>query len=97
MGMHLYGLMANILLVIAVGVFAVCVYAFVNAAMQRPDAYTATGKQTKPIWLAILGLAILLAVSGWLSVMGTAIAAAAAGVYLADVRPRLLEVQGKSR
>ena len=30
-------------------------------------------------------------------VMGAGIAAVAAGVYFVDVRPRLLEVQGKSR
>jgi hypothetical protein len=29
--------------------------------------------------------------------MGLAIAACAAGVYLVDVRPKLLEIQGKSR
>lgn len=70
-------------------------YAFVHAAMQRQDAYTAADKMTKPIWLVILGVATLLA---WLlSALGVAIAAAAAGLYLVDVRPKLLEVQGKSR
>ncbi|MGE2733665.1 DUF2516 family protein [Mycolicibacterium vaccae] len=71
------------------------VYAFVHAAMQRPDAYPAADKLTKPVWLVILGVAVLLALV--LGVMGVAIAAVAAGVYLVDVRPRLLEVQGKSR
>jgi len=70
-------------------------YAFVHAAMQRPDAYTAADKLTKPVWLLILGVAIPLA---WLlNVLGMAIAACAAGVYLVDVRPKLLEIQGKSR
>ncbi len=36
-------------------------YAFVHAAMQRPDAYTATGKMTKPVWLVILGASVPLA------------------------------------
>ena len=71
------------------------VYAFAHAAMQRPDAYTATDKLTKPVWLVILGAAGLL--SWVLGVTGIAIAAVAAGVYLVDVRPKLLEVQGKSR
>lgn len=76
-------------------VLAATVYAFVHAAMQRPDAYTATDKLTKPVWLVILGAAALLA---WvLGITGMAIAAVAAGVYLVDVRPKLLEVQGKSR
>lgn len=74
------------------------VYAFVHAAIQRPDAYTAADKLTKPVWLVILGVAGLLAlVLGAGSVLGPAIAAVAAGVYLVDVRPKLLEIQGKSR
>lgn len=77
------------------GVLLAIGYAFVHAAMQRPDAYTATDKLTKPVWLVILGAAGLLSLV--LGVTGIAIAAVAAGVYLADVRPKLLEVQGKSR
>ncbi len=72
------------------------VYAFVHAALQRPDAYTAADKLTKPAWLVILGASLLLAfVMG--AGFGSAIAACAAGVYLVDVRPKLLEIQGKSR
>lgn len=75
---------------------ATTVYAFVHAAMQRPDAYTAVDKLTKPVWLAILGGG---AVLGWIigPPVGAAIAACATGVYLVDVKPKLLEVQGKSR
>jgi hypothetical protein len=63
--------------------------------MQRPDAYTAANKLTKPVWLVILGIGALLALV--LSITGVAIAAVAAGVYLVDVRPKILEIQGKSR
>lgn len=81
--------------VVQIAVALTSLYAFVHAAMQRQDAYTAADKMTKPIWLVILGVATLLA---WLlSALGVAIAAAAAGLYLVDVRPKLLEVQGKSR
>lgn len=73
------------------------VYAFVHAAMQRQDAYTAADKLTKPVWLAILGVSGLLCLLFGVSVLGMTIAAVATGVYLADVRPKLLEVQGKSR
>jgi Protein of unknown function (DUF2516) len=75
-------------------------YAFVHAAMQRPDAYTAADKMTKPVWLLILGAATvltLLLTAYDASVMGPVIGACAAGVYLVDVRPKLLEIQGKSR
>ena len=71
-------------------------FAFVHAAMQRPDAYTAADKLTKPVWLVILGVAALLTLLLG-GTLGSVIAAVAAGVYLVDVRPRLLEVQGKSR
>ena len=78
-----------------IGVMLMTLYAFVHAAMQRPDAYTAADKMTKPVWLIILGLALPAAYL--LSVMGAVAAACAAGVYLVDVRPKLLEIQGKSR
>lgn len=81
--------------VLKVAVLVATVYAFVHAALQRADAYTAADKLTKPVWLVILGLAALL--DFWLGVMGMAVAACAAGVYLVDVRPKLLDVQGKSR
>ncbi|WP_024443431.1 MULTISPECIES: DUF2516 family protein [unclassified Mycobacterium] len=88
-------LVGTVLGVLQIAVFATSVYAFVHAAMQRSDAYPAADKLTKPVWLVILGVCGLLALL--LQVMGMAIAACAAGVYLVDVRPRLLEVQGKSR
>lgn len=88
-------LVGTVLGVLQIAVFATAVYAFVHAAVQRSDAYTAADKLTKPVWLLILGVSGLMALV--LQVMGMAIAACAAGVYLVDVRPRLLEVQGKSR
>ncbi|BBX75056.1 DUF2516 family protein [Mycobacterium shinjukuense] len=93
---HLVG---TVMLALLVAVFVMAVYAFVHAALQRPDAYTAADKLTKPVWLLILGVAvamtsILYPVFG---VLGLVIAACAAGVYLVDVRPKLLEIQGKSR
>jgi Protein of unknown function (DUF2516) len=91
----LQGLAGTVLFVVALAVFVTAVYAFVHAAMQRSDAYTATGKLTKPVWLIILGVSALLIFL--LGIMGPIIAACAAGVYLVDVRPKLLEIQGKSR
>ena len=78
-----------------IAVLVTTVYAFVHAALQRPDAYTAAEKLTKPVWLVILGVGVLLALV--LGITGVAIAAVAAGVYLVDVRPKILEIQGKSR
>jgi hypothetical protein len=88
-------LVGTVLFVLQIAVLVTTLYAFVHAALQRPDAYTAAEKLTKPVWLVILGAAIVLALV--LSITGVAIAAVAAGVYLVDVRPKLLEIQGKSR
>ncbi|MCV7282867.1 DUF2516 family protein [Mycolicibacterium flavescens] len=93
--MQLQGLVGYVLFILQIVVLAVTVYAFVHAAMQRPDAYPAADKLTKPVWLVIIGVGGLLALV--LGVTGTAIAAVATGVYLVDVRPKLLEIQGKSR
>jgi hypothetical protein len=92
---ELQGLVGYVLFALQLVVLATTVYAFVHAAMQRPDAYTAAEKLTKPVWLVILGVGGLLALV--LGITGTAIAAVAAGVYLVDVRPKILDIQGKSR
>jgi O-antigen/teichoic acid export membrane protein len=84
-----------VLAVLQIAVVVTTVSAFVHAALQRPDAYTAAEKLTKPVWLVILGVGVLLALV--LGITGVAIAAVAAGVYLVDVRPKILEIQGKSR
>jgi uncharacterized protein DUF2516 len=97
---QLQNLAGYVLLLLAVVVLAVTLYAFVHAAMQRPDAYTAAGKLTKPVWLLIIGgagaFALLTSLTG-VSVFAIAIAAVATGIYLVDVRPKILEIQGKSR
>ncbi|OBK23371.1 DUF2516 family protein [Mycobacterium asiaticum] len=87
-----------VLYVLQVAVLVTAVYAFVHAAMQRSDAYTAAEKLTKPVWLAMLGGAVALSsiLGVVFGVLGVAMAAIATGVYLVDVRPKLLEVQGKS-
>jgi hypothetical protein len=85
----------TVLFVLQIAVLVTTVYSFIHAALQRPDAYTAAEKLTKPVWLVILGAAVLVALV--LGITGIAIAAVAAGVYLVDVRPKILEIQGKSR
>jgi hypothetical protein len=92
---ELQGLVGYVLAVLQIAVLVTSVYAFVHAALQRPDAYTAAEKLTKPVWLVILGVGVLLALV--LGITGVAISAVAAGVYLVDVRPKILEIQGKSR
>ncbi len=92
------GLVGLIFLALKVLALVGAVYAIVHAVRQRPDAFTAVNKLTKPIWLGILIVAalILLATSpgGLLGI----IAVVAVCVYLVDVRPRVDAIQhGGSR
>ncbi|MGB8405553.1 MAG: DUF2516 family protein [Mycobacterium sp.] len=86
----------GVLGLLRIGAALMGVYAFIHAALQRPDAYTAADKLTKPVWLLILaattGIGLLIDPA-----FGAAITVCAAGVYLVDVRPKILEIQGKSR
>ena len=68
-------------------VLAATVYSFVHAAMQRPDAYTAADKLTKPVWLVILGAAGLF--SWVLGIMGLVLAALAVQTFFSVFGPLL--------
>jgi len=48
-------------LVFGLAALVLAVFGFVDALRHRPDAFTAAGKLSKPIWLAILGVAVALA------------------------------------
>ncbi len=88
-------------IILGLGLLALAaeVYALVHAVRQRPDAFTATGKQTKVFWVAalviatLLGFAVLGSGFGLLSIIGIVIA----GVYLADVRPAIDTIMGRRR
>ena len=67
----------------------------IDALTRPPAAFVAAGKQTKQIWLAILGGSLLLCVlgaAGYLGILG-AVVAVAAIVYLVDVRPAVREMR----
>ena len=88
-------------IILGLGVLALAAeaYALVHAVRQRPDAFTAAGKQSKVFWGAALALATLLGFAvlgggfGILAIVGIVIA----GVYLADVRPAIDTVMGRRR
>ncbi|MFC6703955.1 DUF2516 family protein [Flexivirga alba] len=92
-------LQETVALVLGVALFAMQLFALVDCIRQRSDAFTAAGKRTKTLWLAITGVAAalgLLSITGPLSIFEIA-AVVGAGVYLADVRPALQQVTGKAR
>ena len=92
---------ANIqqLIVLVLGAIAVGVelYALIHAATQRADAFVAAGKLTKPVWLGILAVGLLLGIAsfGGLGLLGL-LGVVAAGVYLVYVKPAIAQVLGRS-
>ena len=85
-------------LVISIAAFVVEAWAFVDAVRRPAPAFAAAGKQTKPIWLLILGVATVVGL-GYAFYLGGASAISilpvaafvAAAVYLVDVRPKVRE------
>ncbi|MFV2145080.1 DUF2516 family protein [Isoptericola sp. G70] len=86
-----------VLAALAVVVFVVQVWALIDALRRPAHGFVAEGKLKKPIWLLILGVAVVLGFLG-LPSGGSAgnavgflniIAVVASIVYLVDVRPKL--------
>jgi hypothetical protein len=74
--------------------FVVEAWAFIDAVTRPKEAFVASGKQTKPLWLIILGVAAVIGLAGAVYGVGpTSIlpvaAFVAAAIYLADVRPKV--------
>lgn len=79
-------------------------WAVVDCAIRKAPAFTATGKLSKPAWLGITGLALLLqiivgpsALIGGITTLLVLCGIVASLVYLTDVRPAVREVSGPSR
>ncbi len=67
-------------------------YAVFHALRQRPDAFTAVDKLTKPVWLGILIVALLVILVFGINFIGL-IGVVAMCVYLVDVRPKVDSIQ----
>src|SRR5262244_4371487 len=88
--------------VLMLAAFVVEGWAFIDALRRPAAAFPAAGKQTKPIWLIILGVATVIGL--WSSTLGgpnlvslfPIVAFVAAAIYLTDVRPKVREFKGGS-
>lgn len=86
-----------LLLALSLIALAVKVWALVDALVRPATAYVSAGKLTKPIWVAILAVTVLLGLRGTFGIFGL-LGMIAALVYLLDVRPALRELgSGGSR
>ncbi|GAB2796921.1 DUF2516 family protein [Streptomyces daliensis] len=86
----------TVLWLINIAVLALAVFAFIDAALRRDDAYRATDKQNKGFWMIILGLTVvvnLLVPMVMLQIIGLI----ATIVYIVDVRPAIKQVTGGGR
>lgn len=82
---------------LAAAAFIVKAFAFIDAAIRPGKAYAAADKQTKNLWLVLLGVSLVVSLLwgrgfiGIFAIIGLIIAL----VYLADVRPAVRYVQGR--
>ncbi|GAA4596034.1 DUF2516 family protein [Planotetraspora phitsanulokensis] len=91
-----YSVLDLIFWLLSVLAFIMSGWALIHAIRIPKGAFPAAGKQTKPLWLVILGLAALFTFAAAVNWRGaglglpnifTIAAVIAAGIYLADVKP----------
>ena len=85
-----------------VGAFVIEAWAFGDALRRPTAAFPAAGKQTKPIWLIILGVAFVIGIAGALNLITLIsifpiVAFVAAAIYLVDVRPKINSIKSGTR
>jgi uncharacterized membrane protein YgcG len=84
----------SVLALVSWALFLFAVFAFVDAAIRRQDAFRAADKKTKTFWLVVLGLAAVVmkffSIVSFLPLIGLV----AVIVYMVDVRPAIREISG---
>jgi hypothetical protein len=88
--------------VLLLAAFVVETWAFGDAIRRPAGAFTAAGKQTKPLWLVILGVAFVIGIAGavgYLTLLSffPIIAFVAAAIYMVDVRPKVRSMKPTQR
>jgi hypothetical protein len=87
-----------VLLLLGIGSLLLTGFAFFDVLRRKASLFPHVGRLTKPVWLGILGAAFLISIVsfGYSSTLGflNVIGVIAAGVYLADLRPKLKQISG---
>ena len=89
---------SGVLLLLGIGSLLLTGFAFFDVLRRKGQLFPHVGKLSKNVWLGILGAAFLISIVsfggsstlGFLNVIGVI----AAGVYLADVRAKLKQIDG---
>jgi Protein of unknown function (DUF2516) len=97
LGFNAYGPLNWLNWALVVAAFVVEVWAFVDAIRRPTSAFPAAGKQTKPLWLIITGVAFavgLFSAAENVSLLAflPIIAFIASAIYLTDVRPKVRQM-----
>ena len=87
--------------VLCLGAFVIEAWAFFDAIRRPKGAFPAAGKQTKPLWLVILGVAFVIGIGGaigelYLLSVFPIVAFVAAAIYLVEVRPKVRSINSGS-
>jgi hypothetical protein len=89
-----FGASNALIWVIDVAVLVLQVWAVLDCVTRPTEAFVAAGKLTKPAWLAITVVALLLGLITLPFQLFGIVATVASIVYVVDVRPAVKEVQG---
>ena len=100
-----YGAVDYFFYALLVGAFVIEAWAFIDALRRPTSSFVAASKQTKPIWLIITGVALLIGIGGvlqQLTLFGSLLALpivafVAASIYLVDVRPKIKSLRSTQR
>jgi hypothetical protein len=89
---------AFVLLLLGIGSLLLTGFAAFDALRRPGSLFPHVGRLSKPVWMGILGAAFLISIVsfGYASTLGflNVIGVIAAGVYLAEVRPKLRQIGG---
>jgi hypothetical protein len=90
-----------VLLILGVGALLLTGFAAFDVVRRKAPLFPHVGRLTKPVWMGILIAAFLISIvyfgsPGTLGILNV-IGVVAAGVYLADVRPKLQQIDGGGR
>ena len=88
------GLSNGLLTILSLAVLVLQGWALIDCITRPANAFEAAGKLTKPAWLAITAIALVVGLLfGPLGILGLA-GIVASIVYMVDVRPAIREIQG---
>ena len=91
--MSTFPVFQNIVMAAIWVVFAIIkIWAFIDCARQRQDAFPAVGRQSKVLWLVLTGIAaltgLILDPSNLIGIAGIVVAL----IYLFEVKPRIQQI-----